>query len=69
MPEKLLRAFSKVYLQPGEERVVDLSAPVSDLTYYNVASNKMEILGGNYSIAVSNNSAAPTALRKSFVVR
>lgn len=69
MPEKLLRAFRKVYLQPGEERVIDLAAPVSDLTYYDAASNKMEILTGNYSIAVSNNSAAPTALRKSFVVR
>lgn len=69
MPEKLLRAFSKVYLEPGEEREVSLTIPYDELTYYNTTTNKMEPLKGNYSMSISNCSDVTTPLRKSFVVR
>ena len=55
-PEKELKAFSRVSLKPGESRTVTLEIPMSDLRYWDEASNgwalehgKLQLLLGSAS--------------------
>ena len=36
-PEKELKAFEKVFLQPGESKTVEMNIKVSDLAFYDEA--------------------------------
>lgn len=69
MPEKLLRGFQKVYLQPGEERVIEFAVPAADLAYYNVATNQWEIEKRGYKVSVGNSSEATGQLSADFSIR
>ena len=55
-PEKELKGFQKVYLQPGEEKTITISLTEEALAYYNDASNQWVIDGGNYNILVGSSS-------------
>ncbi len=55
-PEKLLRAFKKVYLQPGEEQTIELTIPVSDLAWYNPATRAWVVDTGSYTVLAGNQS-------------
>lgn len=55
-PVKLLRAFSKVYLQPGETKTVTLAIPVSELAYYNEQNKTWEVERTSYNLLVGNSS-------------
>ncbi len=56
MPKKLLRGFQKIYLQPGEESMVDFTLPASAIAYYDTNNKKWQTLKGNFSILVGNSS-------------
>lgn len=57
MPEKELRAFTKVWIKAGETKEVNLTVPVSHLAYFNEKTMKWEILTGNYSLRAGSSSA------------
>ncbi len=52
-PEKELRAFAKVHLQPGETETVEMSVSLRDLTYFDEASKNFVAEAGNYEIVIA----------------
>ena len=67
-PVKLLRAFGKVFLEPNEERVVNLTVPVNDLAYYNPETKTWIVDKGKYEVLVGNSSRDEKMLVQNFVV-
>jgi beta-glucosidase len=67
-PEKLLRAFQKVNLQVGEERVVDFKLFYSDFTNFNPDTQKWEVKHGKYNVLVGNCSRDERMLKSEFEV-
>jgi len=56
MPDvKRLRAFSKIELQPGESKLVELSVPANDLAFVG-ADGKWRLEKGDFRIAVGDQS-------------
>ena len=55
-PESELRAFAKVYLKAGEEKVVSLSLALSELSFWNVKENAWTIENGEYTVEVGTSS-------------
>jgi beta-glucosidase len=51
-PYKELKAFSRVTLEPGESRRVDLDIPVSDLYYWNESIQGWDYDPGDLEILV-----------------
>lgn len=47
-PEKELRGFQKVSLNPGETKTVTITVPVSDLKYFNTVESRWVLEGGSY---------------------
>ena len=41
-PEKLLLGFKKVYLQPNEEKEIEITVFSKDITYYNAQAKNWE---------------------------
>ncbi|MCG9910230.1 MAG: glycoside hydrolase family 3 C-terminal domain-containing protein [Flavobacteriales bacterium] len=56
--KKNLRAFTKIYLNPGESKHVVLQIPVSDLAYYHPEKKDWEIEMGDYELYIGNSSDA-----------
>lgn len=65
-PEKLLRGFKKVYLQPGEGRTIDFSIPASELAYYNTETKNWVVEKGKYEVLVGNSSRDEKMQKMSF---
>lgn len=55
-PEEELKAFAKVFLQPGESRTVAWTLDDTAFRYWNVATNAWETEGGTYELRVSASS-------------
>ena len=55
-PESELRAFRKVYLKAGEEKVVTLSFALSSLSFWNIKTNSWTLENGEYTIEVGASS-------------
>lgn len=47
-PEKELRGFQKVYLEPGETKTVSIFVPLERLQYYNTKERCWALEGGTY---------------------
>ncbi len=56
-PEKELKAFEKVYLEPGGSKIIEVKIPVENLKYYDEGLNKWVLERGVYEILVGNSSA------------
>ena len=67
-PAKLLRAFAKVALAPGETKAVPLSVAVKDLAWYNVETKGWEIEPTTYSVLVGPSSRGSDLLKAGFSV-
>ena len=67
-PVKLLRDFKKVPLLPGETRTVELSVPVSDLSWYNPDEAAWRVEAMEYEVYVGTSSAEQDLLQASFIV-
>ena len=65
---KLLRAFTKVALEPGETKTVPLSVAVKDLAWYNVETKGWEIEPTTYGVLVGPSSRGNDLLKASFSV-
>lgn len=55
-PEKELKGFEKIELNPGEEKLVTIALSKRDFEYYNVETKKWEIEPGKYKILVGQSS-------------
>jgi beta-glucosidase len=67
-PVKLLRAFTKVALAPGETRTVPLHVEVKDLAWYDAAKKAWEIEPMTYGVLVGPSSRAADLLKASVTV-
>jgi beta-glucosidase len=67
-PVKLLRAFRKVALTPGETKTVPLSVVAKDLAWYNVEKKEWEIEPMAYDVLVGPSSCDKDLLKTSFCV-
>lgn len=55
-PVKELKGFAKVFLNPQESREVKIPLDDKTFRYFNVDTNKFEIIGGEYSILIGASS-------------
>jgi beta-glucosidase len=55
-PEKELKGFAKVFLEPGEHRRVTIPLDETAFRYYNVKSGRWNIEPGSYSVMVGASS-------------
>ena len=56
-PDKELKGFERVLLQPGESRTVTIGLTPRDLAFFNVKTNDWDVEAGSYSIRVGDSSA------------
>lgn len=56
-PVKILRGFTRVELQPGEEKIVTITCPVEKLAYYNAYTRQMEVEKTKYDVYIGFSSA------------
>ncbi len=68
-PEKLLRGFRKVFLLPGEERIVSFTVLVKELAYYKPETKTWLVEKGKYVVLVGNSSKDEKMVKENFVVR
>jgi len=54
--KKELKGFTKVYLEPGESKDIKIPFDEYSFRYFNVATGKFEVEGGDYNIFVSSSS-------------
>jgi len=57
-PEKELKAFEKIFLQPGETRTVAMQVKVADLAFYDESKKAWNTEAGEYILNVGNSSRA-----------
>jgi beta-glucosidase len=55
-PEKELKAFEKVFLQPGEAKTVKLDVKVGDLAFYDETKKSWKVEGGEFVLELGNSS-------------
>ena len=56
-PLKTLRAYSRVSLNPGEAKTIDIDLPRSRFEGWDVKTNTMRVVPGKYEVMVGNSSA------------
>ena len=54
-PAKELKGFVKVFLKPGESKAVTITLDDKTFRYWNVATDRWEVEGGNYQLLVGAN--------------
>jgi len=68
MPEKLLRAFTKIELKPAEQKSAALRVPVKDLAWYNPDTKTWQVDSGKYLVLLGNSSDKSGLQRLAFEV-
>jgi beta-glucosidase len=58
MPEKQLKGFQKVMLQPGETKSVSIDLDARSFAYYDVDAKTWKITPGNFGVLVGDSSAS-----------
>jgi beta-glucosidase len=66
---KELKAFTRIALQPGETKTVQLDMPIRRLAYYDEAQADFVVEPLEYEVFVGAHSLDPQALKARFVVR
>ena len=67
-PVKLLRAFDKIALAPGETRTVPLSVEVEDLAWYDAVAGAWQIEPLTYGVLVGPSSRGEDLLKAKFTI-
>ena len=65
---KILRGFTRVALQPGEEKEVTITCPVEKLAYYNPSTRQMEVEKMEYEMYIGTSSADKDLLKGSILL-
>ena len=55
-PEKELKAFEKVFLQPGEVKTIELKIKVGDLAFYDETKRSWKVEAGEFVLQLGNSS-------------
>ena len=55
-PEKELKAFQKVFLQPGETKTVEMKVKVKDLAFYDETKKSWKVEAGEFVMQLGNSS-------------
>ena len=55
-PEKELKAFEKVFLQPGEVKTIELKIKVGDLAFYDETKRSCKVEAGEFVLQLGNSS-------------
>ena len=55
-PAKELKAFEKVFLQPGETKMVEMNVKVADLAFYDEGKKNWNIEAGDFVLQLGNSS-------------
>ena len=55
-PEKELKAFEKIFLQPGETKTIELNIKVADLAFYDEAKKAWNVEAGDFVLQLGNSS-------------
>ncbi len=55
-PEKELKGFKKIYLEPNESKEVTISFRKKDLSYWNIKENRFVLEDGEYDLLLSSDS-------------
>lgn len=63
-PEKELKAFEKVFLQPGETKIVELAVKVSDLAFYDEKAKGWSVEAGDFVLKVGSSSGSISLTKK-----
>jgi beta-glucosidase len=61
-PPKVLRGFQRVYLDPGQSKIVSLTLTQKDISYWNVVNQTWTVARGNYTVWIGT-SANPSDLK------
>jgi beta-glucosidase len=56
MPVKELKAFKRVGISKGNEQIISIKIPVSDLQKWDLKSNKWKLYPGKYKLVLGSNS-------------
>lgn len=67
MPDRQLKGFEKLALNPGETKTIEFTLNVKDLALYQENAEKMVVTEGEYTAVIGKN-AADTTLSKKFNV-
>ncbi len=68
-PEKLLRGFKKIELEPGEEKQISMTIAVRDLALYFPESKTWKVERGIYEMMLGNSSVNAHLLRAKFEIK
>ena len=68
-PVKLLRAFDKVLLMPGELKTVALEVVIEDLAWYDPETKEWKIEEMEYELFVGSSSNKENLIEASFIVK
>jgi len=55
-PKKLLRGFTRVSLEKGETKLVNISCPLEEIMYFNPDLNKLEFEDMEYQLYIGSSS-------------
>ncbi|MEV4881593.1 glycoside hydrolase family 3 C-terminal domain-containing protein [Chitinophaga ginsengisegetis] len=55
-PEKELKGFEKIFLQPGESKTVKLTVKISDLAFYDETKKAWNVEAGDFVLHIGNSS-------------
>ena len=67
-PVKVLRGFKRVNLLTGEEKTVEISCRISELSWYNESKNQMELEHMEYEIYVGTSSDITDLIRDKIIL-
>jgi beta-glucosidase len=68
MPIKELKAFKRISLKKGEETVVTMEIPLSELQKWDQKNNRQKLYPGTYKLVIGKD-ASTHLLEKSFILR
>ncbi|MDE3143678.1 MAG: fibronectin type III-like domain-contianing protein, partial [Bacteroidota bacterium] len=67
-PAKELKAFEKIFLQPGETKIVEMNVKVSDLAFYDDSKKAWNVEAGKFILQLGNSSKNITQTLKISVI-
>ena len=67
VPIKQLKRFKRVTLKPNEESTLSFTIPVSDLSFYDIRTNKFKVEPGEFEI-MAGSSSQDIRLQQKFIV-
>jgi beta-glucosidase len=68
-PVKLLRDFDKVFINPGETKIVELAVSAEDLAWYNPEAKNWQVEKMHYELYVGSSSSENNLIKGSFSVK